>query len=197
MKTLDEYKALVQKKYRLTDEIDIDWCDGAYEILNELNELSDCLICPDAHVREKALEIIHDITFNFKLPHLDFALAMAFVFRSMQDNFCEKDIYEYFIHKYKDFLGADWSIVERHNDNNNKPDFWVFDGVEYVPVECKLKYFDKRAKSQLVRYMNNYDCKHGIAVACELKTDLPDNIKFIQIDISDLRGFIYKSKFTD
>ena len=197
MKTLDEYKSLVEKKYRLIDEINDNWCDNAYGVLSELNELSDCLMCPDAHVREKALKIIHDITLKFELPYLDFALSTAFAFRSMQDNLCEEDIYKYFVYKYKDFLGDDWNIVERRNDSKNKPDFWVSDGVEYVPVECKFEKFDKKAKSQLIRYMNNYDCKRGIAVACELKTDLPDNIRFIQIDISDLRDFIDKSKFSE
>ena len=193
MKTLDEYKALMEKEYRLVDEIDNDWCDNAYEVLNELNDLSDCLICSDARIREKALGIIHNITFRFKLPFLDFALAIAFSYRSMRDNLYEEDIYKYFIHKYKDFLGADWNIVERHNDAKHKPDFWVSNGVENVPVECKLRKFDNKAKSQLLEYIDVYDCEHGIAVARELTTDLPDNIKFIQIDITDLRDFINKS----
>ena len=36
MKTFDEYKALVEKKYRLIDEIDDNWCDNAYGVLSEL-----------------------------------------------------------------------------------------------------------------------------------------------------------------
>ncbi len=70
-------------------------------------------------------------------------------------------------------------IVDRKHDGRNIPDAWVKDKEEYIPVEVKLKHFDKSALNQLKRYMRAYNCNKGIAVAEKLTVELPENISFI------------------
>ena len=53
---------------------------------------------------------------------------------------------------------------------------------EDVPVEMKLGTFNKKALTQLQRYISHYGSLSGIAVGESLKVVLPDNITFISID---------------
>lgn len=70
-------------------------------------------------------------------------------------------------------------IVKKKTDGLNIPDSWVEKGNHIIPVEIKLKNFDKAALKQLKRYMIAYKSKYGIASAEKLTVDLPANIEFI------------------
>lgn len=70
-------------------------------------------------------------------------------------------------------------IVKKKTDGLNIPDLWVEKGDHIIPVEIKLKSFDKAALKQLKRYMIAYKSKYGIASAEKLTVDLPENIEFI------------------
>ena len=98
----------------------------------------------------------------------------------------EQEVYTWFKEKYKSKLGNNYQIVKRVTDGKNIPDFWVFNGTDAVPVECKLHSFDKNALKQLQRYMTVYNCQTGIAVGSSLTVELPETIIFIGFDISDL-----------
>lgn len=73
------------------------------------------------------------------------------------------------------------SIVEIKHDKENIPDAWVNYNGENIPVEIKKDKFNKKALSQLQRYIKAYNAKKGIAVGMELTIELPENIQFVPI----------------
>lgn len=97
----------------------------------------------------------------------------------------EKNVYDLFKRNYKNVLGCNCEIVKKKNNPKNIPDFWIMQDAEYIPVECKVDDFTVAGLKQLQRYMDFYECGKGIAVARDLKCELPANIKFIKYD--DLR----------
>lgn len=62
------------------------------------------------------------------------------------------------------------------------PDGFVQFNNEIYAVEVKLGSFDKSATRQLKRYISAYGCRGGIAVARSLKSPIPPNIKFVEIE---------------
>lgn len=72
-------------------------------------------------------------------------------------------------------------VIKGKSDSHNIPDAWIELNEEEIPVEVKLYDFNNKALKQLERYMQAFNCKHGIAVARELCTELPENIRFIPI----------------
>ena len=99
----------------------------------------------------------------------------------------EKDVYDWFRSNFKKLLGDSWKIVRRKNDSKNIPDFWLSDGHEFVPVECKLHKFDSHALRQLERYIRHYKCNSGLAVAESLEIELPAHIGFIQVKLNGIK----------
>lgn len=95
----------------------------------------------------------------------------------------ESDVYEWFKDNYKDILGESFEIIKRKSDHGNRPDFWLLHGDKYIPVECKLHEFTRKGLQQLMRYMTFYGASNGVAVASELKCELPQNIRFIQHEV--------------
>lgn len=76
------------------------------------------------------------------------------------------------------------SKIFKHKDNKaHHPDFWIDLNGEVYPVEIKLQKFDNMAKRQLLRYMYFYKKNKGFAVAPILKTELPENITFIELSL--------------
>jgi len=92
----------------------------------------------------------------------------------------ESDVVSWFEKKYKNILGEGVEIVSNKDDEYNKPDLWVKEKENYIPIEVKRNGFDKKSLKQLERYINFYNVSKGIAIGTELKCDLPHNIKFIQ-----------------
>ena len=78
-------------------------------------------------------------------------------------------------------------IVDIKSDGRNIPDAWVSNGTENIPVEMKKGTFNKKALSQLQRYLSKYKCNKGIAIGRDLSVEIPDNIQFI--DISEVKKF--------
>lgn len=70
-----------------------------------------------------------------------------------------------------------------HLKTNGKdiPDSFIDLNGETLPIEVKIGDFDKKAKQQLERYINNYNCERGIAVGRNLTVDLPENITFFSL----------------
>ncbi|WP_375274477.1 hypothetical protein [Methylorubrum thiocyanatum] len=56
-----------------------------------------------------------------------------------------------------------------------------------MPVEIKKDAFDLKAIRQLQRYMDVYDCEHGIAVAPKLTCRLPANMTFVEVRVDRAR----------
>lgn len=73
------------------------------------------------------------------------------------------------------------SIVKIKNNPKHIPDIWIAVDGEKIPVEIKLKEFDFKALRQLERYMGYYGCDRGVAIGRSLKTQLPENVRFISI----------------
>ena len=87
----------------------------------------------------------------------------------------------------KEILGEEYNIVDIKSDGRNIPDAWVSNGTENIPVEMKIGTFNKKALSQLQRYLNKYKCNKGIAIGKEPSVEIPNNIQFI--DISEVKKF--------
>ena len=71
-------------------------------------------------------------------------------------------------------------------DPNHIPDGFLEINGETVPVEVKLEAFTSSSLSQLKRYMKVYRARHGIAVAKELRCDLPSSVTFIKASDEEL-----------
>ena len=91
------------------------------------------------------------------------------------DEFFYQDLFK---EHYKSFLPLT-ELVERKNNRHHIPDAWLKENEEYIPVEVKLNNFNATALRQLIRYMEFYDCKNGVAVGDKLTVELPDNIQFV------------------
>lgn len=80
-------------------------------------------------------------------------------------------------------------VINKKSNFKHVPDIWIDLNQKIVPVEVKLNDFNDKAKEQLIRYINFYDCDTGIAIGNKLTTNLPANINFISIkeleDIND------------
>lgn len=73
------------------------------------------------------------------------------------------------------------TFTERKNHPLHIPDGWVLiDGIA-CPLEAKSGDFDRKALSQLERYMGHFNSPYGVAVASKLTVELPDNIFFYNI----------------
>ena len=92
----------------------------------------------------------------------------------------EYSVHTLFKENYSKFYEGE--IIYHKNNPRHIPDAWVEKDGECIPVEMKRYCFDKQALEQLTRYINFYNCKHGIAVGEKLTVKLPDNIIFISID---------------
>ena len=66
------------------------------------------------------------------------------------------------------------------------PDGFVSINGAVAPVEVKLDVFGERALAQRLGYMRRYESSQGVAVAQRCKANLPDNVIFVPINISDV-----------
>ena len=116
---------------------------------------------------------------DFAFNELYGAVAMDITRKSIER---EWDIYSRFDKKIKKLFGPNARVIKKKNSPRHMPDRWVSIEGNIMPVEIKLHKFDRRALSQLKRYMDFYNCTHGIAVAKSLDVKLPENITFISTD---------------
>lgn len=73
------------------------------------------------------------------------------------------------------------AFTSKKNHPLHIPDAWVLiDGIA-CPLEAKSGDFDRRALAQLKRYMRHFKSPYGVAVASDLKVELPENISFYKI----------------
>ena len=70
--------------------------------------------------------------------------------------------------------------VKGNNSVNSTPDGWIRLRGEDLPVEVK-KTFTKRSLSQLRRYMDEFGCAKGVAVASEFKIQVPQDVIAVQV----------------
>lgn len=94
----------------------------------------------------------------------------------------EEYLYSRFNKSVKKIFGNDAKIVKKKNNPRHIPDSWIIANNNLMPVEMKLRTFDKKALKQLQRYMDFYECAYGVAVAEKTNVELPKNIKFVFID---------------
>lgn len=73
------------------------------------------------------------------------------------------------------------SIIKHSDDCHHRPDAWISWKGQVAPVEVKLHDFNRKALSQLQRYMNFYHSKIGIAVGRRLTVEIPSNIQFVSL----------------
>ncbi len=129
-------------------------------------------------ILKTASQLFHwqdDQTFNA----LYGSVAME-VTRDFQNN--EFRIHQRFNEQVTRLFGNNAKVITKINYIHHQPDSWICINNEEIPVEMKLKKFDKRALSQLLRYMKHYNSSKGIAVGSKLDVDLPENITFISTD---------------
>lgn len=82
----------------------------------------------------------------------------------------------------KEILGDDYNIYDMKKLQPKRPDAWVKYNEIIMPVEMKMGNFNYSALKQLQEYMKLYKCLYGIAIGSKTTIDLPDNIKFVEIE---------------
>ena len=80
--------------------------------------------------------------------------------------------------------------VKVETNQKHIPDGFAVYKDEIVPIEMKASKFDDKAQKQLRRYMKEYGCSYGIAVARELTTNLDNNIVFIPVEFDEIKEFL-------
>lgn len=90
--------------------------------------------------------------------------------------------YQHLFDKYANLIIKDCKVIKKPYAGNLMPDSWIEIDGEFMPVEVKRRMFDKKALEQLEGYMNYYKTVRGVAVAKELRVDLPENILFVSIN---------------
>jgi hypothetical protein len=71
-----------------------------------------------------------------------------------------------------------WRPTWQPIDRQHRPDLWITDGLEVLPVEAKAKTFGRMAVVQLRRYMDRHEKMRGVAIARRLTAELDDGMKF-------------------
>lgn len=104
--------------------------------------------------------------------------------KSLKDELYYQSVFKSHV---KEILGEEYNIIDIKSDGRNIPDAWVSNGIENIPVEMKIGTFDKKALSQLQRYLNKYNCEKGIAIGKEPSIEIPNNIQFV--NISEVKKF--------
>lgn len=94
----------------------------------------------------------------------------------------EKDYYPMFDKQIKKINNQQIYVIDHKNNIQHIPDRWINIGIEEIPVEFKLNYFNDSALKQLNRYINFYKSSYGIAIGRELRVSLPNNICFISLE---------------
>lgn len=108
--------------------------------------------------------------------------ATKYYITLIEDRLCNFDemYYQILFNKYAPDIIGDCIVVEGECDRYNIPDSWVIVDGDLIPVEIKLGSFNKKALSQLERYIRVFEKNKGIAVGKSLNVELPNNITFIQ-----------------
>lgn len=159
----------------------IGYLNGYRDTIKSLSDLfNDFLNKVNQQDIDDAIKLKNKILFESNINSL--SVMLSYTIMSGIHKITEQDVYVVFKEKYKKILGNNCSIINVKNDPHHIPDFWVEINSEKIPVECKLYNFNKKAMDQLNRYMNVYNCKHGIAVGSKCTVKLPENIRFISID---------------
>lgn len=116
-----------------------------------------------------------------------------FVYRRYSDVICicEKDLYPMFDSCISKINDENITIIEKKMFKEHRPDRWLAIVNEEIPVEFKLHKFNSSALKQLKRYIQNYNCKFGVAIGENLTVSLPDNIVFISVN--DIRNHNLKA----
>lgn len=81
----------------------------------------------------------------------------------------------------KEILGDEYVLYDMKNLKPKRPDAWVENKGNIIPVEMKRYAFDRSALKQLLKYMKMYNCNYGIAIGSELSIKLPLNITFVNL----------------
>lgn len=98
---------------------------------------------------------------------------------------------------FKSFLsqfipGAE--LVHKKSDGINIPDAWVLVNGELCPVEIKRGTATHKAVSQLLRYIQSYQCKKGFLVAQDITASITGEmgITFVQISANTVAELLPK-----
>lgn len=98
----------------------------------------------------------------------------------------EMDIQNYFFEHLNEFLPNAKRVIRQDiagDDRRGIPDGWVMWYGVLCPVEVKQRTFGLCAVSQICRYMKNYGCNHGIAVAERFVVRKRPDITYITIPV--------------
>lgn len=149
---------------------------------------SDMLICRAIDLARddlpNSLKLINEAFLGSELYWAEYCTQELAVRNYLLSRHSERDVYDWFRSNFKNYVDDSWNIVKRKSNPKHIPDFWLSNGIDFIPVECKLHEFDIHALHQLERYMQYYHCEGGLAVASSLKVELPGAIKFIKFDFS-------------
>lgn len=112
-----------------------------------------------------------------------FNATLSVINDSLQERRDESYLHQVFRKHFKKWLPG-YELVVRGNNPKHIPDFWLLakESQCLTPVEIKAHPFDSSAVKQLKRYLKEYRCQQGIAVAPSCKVQLPQNIQFVVLN---------------
>lgn len=141
-------------------------CDVALKMFREADKIPSASFYEIMWLRQAVLSHICQI--------------MAMRAQRSERQFSEMDLQRHFFARLGDYLpGA--RKVKHETKKGHKPDGFIHLDGETMPVEAKVKSFTHKSLEQLEWYMRVYGMGKGVAVAQELKCDLPPYIRFVQV----------------
>src|SRR5699024_1708766 len=189
----------------ITGNIVVDYLKGSssYGVIYEDGKFSSFLMDGE---EKSLLDILTDIKKFIYEDAMDSANILLktykpLIFASGDDNLIEyyhSIQFEYFYWKHSskesefkyqklfkdkvEILYPEYKLTTMKHNPEHIPDAWVEKSGEKIPVEVKLRSFDKAALRQLERYIEAFKTKEGIAVARDVTVELPENIRFISLE---------------
>lgn len=132
------------------------------------------------HLNLKYIELAEIMMKDKRHPFTITSIKQSIMRNFSETTTNEFDVHSWFKNNYKNLLNEEYKLANRENNPKHKPDVWLSKCNEFVPVEIKLESFTNKSLRQLKRYMSFYKTNEGVAVAKDLRCDLPKNIKFIK-----------------
>lgn len=155
---------------------------------SEIDELVHQAIINSCDNLDVSLKLVDQAFSGLNCPWVEHCVRTTVMKFFIDTRPTEQNVYTWFRRVYKEKLGQEWDIIKAKNNPKHIPDFWLSNGKEKVPVECKKGDFNANSLKQLKRYIEYYGCEKGIAVAQSLCVDLPSNITFIGFSIEELEN---------
>lgn len=162
-----------------------------HQIASETKEVALIALALETIVKKSYCKSTHDAAMedfhNLRVPHDMLYLKDAVLTHLFWGSDCLYRKTEFMLHdKFKRELGIlipGARFIPFPLGHGKRPDFMIKIGKDILPVEIKLREFNRSSLRQLNGYLSEFGCKKGIAVAEKCTCSLPNNIQFIGLSL--------------